>query len=106
MNRSKLPQQNSELAEILELDQQLLARHREFSELPKRLAQERREQESTMPPLLELEDRMRRIQHEEIVSRGQVSNILRDQGRSLLLIFLLLIATGALIWWGVQLMQG
>jgi hypothetical protein len=105
MSRSKFAEQNPEMAALLETEQHLLARQKEFAEMPRKLAQERKEQESTMPPLLEIEERTRRIQHEELVSRGQVSNILRDQSRSLLLTFLLLIATGALIWWGIKLMQ-
>lgn len=106
MSRSKFLQEDPELALLRETEQQLLARQREFAEIPKRLAQELKELETTMPPLIEIEERKQRIQHEQLVSRGQVSNIHRDQSRSLMLIFLLLIATGALIWWGVKLMQG
>ena len=46
------------------------------------------------------------VAHENIVSRGEVKNILRDQNRSVALLVLLLAATGSLIWWGLKLMQG
>lgn len=59
-----------------------------------------------MPPLAELEDRIRMKAHGELVSRGAATNIQRDQSRSLMLLLLLLAATGTLIWWGIRLMQG
>lgn len=89
-----------------EAEQQLLVLEREYAQIPKKLAQELKERECTMPPLAEIEDRRRQRVHEETVSRGEVSNILRDQTRSLMLTAMLLAATGALIWWGVRLMQG
>ena len=104
--------QKSQFKEELELDllreteQQLLQREREFSENQKRIARERIERESTMPPLDEIKMRERRRQHEEIVSRGEIANVRRDQQRSLLLLILLVITTATLIWWGIRLMQG
>ena len=81
-------------------------KEKEFAAIPKRLAQELKDRETMMPPLLEIEERKQRILHEQIISRGQIINIQRDQTRSLSLIFLLLAATAALIWWGMRLMQG
>jgi adenylosuccinate lyase len=106
MSRRKLLKEDQELNELLLTEQQLLLRQKEFAEIPKKLALELKERECTMPPLAEIADRERRIQHESIVSRGQVNNILRDQNRSLLLLFLLMTATAALVWWGLKLMQG
>ena len=106
MSRSKLLKEDLELNELRETEQQLLLRQREFAEIPRKLALELQERERTMPPLPEIEDRRLRRQHEEIVSRGQVANILRDQSRSVMLLVMLLAATGSLIWWGVKLMQG
>lgn len=106
MSRPPLLKEELELDALRETEQQLLLRQQEFAEIPKKLAQELKERECTMPPLAEIEDRRRRIEHDQIVSRGQVSNILRDQGRSVLLLVLLLAATGSLIWWGLKLMQG
>ncbi len=106
MNRAPLLKEELELDALRETEQQLLLRQLEFAEIPKKIAQEIKDRECTMPPLPEIEDRRRRREHDEIVSRGQMTNILRTQGRSLLLLVLLLTATAALIWWGLKLMQG
>jgi hypothetical protein len=106
MSRSTLLKEDLELNKLRETEQQLLLRHKEFAEIPRKLALELQERECTMPPLAEIEDRKRRIAHDEIVSRGQVANIQRDQSRSFVLLILLLTATGSLIWWGMKLMQG
>ncbi|MES2439447.1 MAG: hypothetical protein V4584_10290 [Verrucomicrobiota bacterium] len=106
MSRSAPLKEDLELSQMREAEQQLLLRQKEFAEIPKRLAQELKERECTMPPLAEIEERRRRKEHDQIVSRGEVANILRDQSRSFMLLVLLLTATGSLIWWGVKLMQG
>lgn len=106
MSRGTLLKEDVELNELREAEQQLLQLHKECAEIPKKLALELKERECTMPPLAEIEERRLRRQHEDIVSRGQVTNILRDQSRSFLLLLLLLTATGSLIWWGMKLMQG
>jgi len=106
MSRKKLSNEDLELQQIREAEQQLLRLEQECAKIPKKLAQEQKDQECTMPPLAEIEDRRRRKFHDQMVSRGEVTNILRDQNRSLVLLFLLLTATGSLIWWGVKLMQG
>jgi len=104
--RAALSKEDLELHELRQSQQALLALERECADLPRKLALEMRERESTMPPLAEIADRKRRREHEETVSRGEAKNILRDQHRSLMLLFLLLTATGALVWWGLKLMQG
>ena len=106
MSRSPLLKEDLELSKLRETEQELLLRQKEFAEIPDRIAKERKERECTMPPLPEIEERRRRNEHEQIVSRGEVANILRDQSRSFMLLILLLTATGSLIWWGVKLMQG
>ncbi len=106
MSRSTLLKEDLELSQLRETEQQLLLRQKEFAEIPKKLARELKERECTMPPLAEIADRQRRKEHEETVSRGEVTNILRDQNRSFMLLLLLLTATGSLIWWGIKLMQG
>lgn len=105
MSRSRTLKEDQELTQIREAEQQLLLLEREYAQIPKKLAQELKERECTMPPLAEIEDRRRQRVHEDTVSRGEASNILRDQTRSLMLTAMLLAATGALIWWGVKLMQ-
>ena len=95
-----------ELDQIRETEQQLVQREKEFAENQRRIARERVERECTMPPLDEIQMRERRKHHEQIVSRGEVANVRRDQSRSLLLLFLLIAATCTLVWWGLRLMQG
>ena len=62
--------------------------------------------EATIPPLMEIMEREKARQHENQVTRGEVANVRRDQNQGLLLLFLLLAATTALVWWGLQLMRG
>jgi hypothetical protein len=98
--------------EDLELDQlradevKLLKLEKEYEASHSRIARERSEQERTMPPLEEIRNREKRKNHEQIVSRGEVANVRRDQNRSLLMLILLVTATCTLVWWGMKLMQG
>ena len=103
--KSKL-KEDAELQEIRQAELLLNQRHRECVELPKKFALKIHELETTMPPLAMIEDRRRELHHLDIVTRGRAANVLRDHNRSLTLLFVLLAATGSLIWWGVQLMQG
>ncbi len=106
MARKKVLKEDLELDELIQSQLELSMKEKQFALIPKRLAQEIKDRETTMPPLLEVEERKQRILHEQIVSRGQIINIQRAQTRSLSLTFLLLAATAALIWWGIRLMQG
>ncbi len=106
MIRTTLFKEELELDELRETHQQLLLRQQEIAELPKRLEREQRERDCTMPPHQDIADREQRIRHMNCVTRGEVTNVLRDQTRSFALLILLLAATGSLIWWGVKLMQG
>lgn len=104
--RARLTPEDQELLEFRQRDQELQQRQKEFADLPRKLAAEMIERERTMPPLAEIAEIKRRREHEETVSRGEAKNIIRNQRRSLVLIFLLLTATAALICWGLRLMQG
>jgi|APGre2960657404_1045060.scaffolds.fasta_scaffold186131_2 hypothetical protein len=106
MSRSTLLKEDLELSQLREAEQRLLLLQKECAEIPRKLAQEQKDRECTMPPLAEIEDRIRMKAHSDIVSRGAATNMLRDQSRSLVLLLLLLTATGTLIWWGIRLMQG
>jgi len=105
MSRAIL-KEDLELNQLREHEQQLLQLEKEAAEIPKRIAREQKERESMMPPLAEIEERKRLREHEDILSRGEAKNILRDQNKSLLLLFMLIAATGSLVWWGLKLMQG
>jgi hypothetical protein len=106
MSRASVLKEDLELNALRQAEQQLLLLEKECAKLPKKLALEQKERECTMPPLAEIEERRRRVAHEEIISRGEAKNILRDQNRSIALLILLVAATGSLIWWGIRLMQG
>ena len=98
--------EDEELNALREAERLLAERHREFAGLPGRLEQELRERECTMPPLAEIADRRRLKEHEDNLTRREVGNILRAQGRSAVMVIMLLAATCALVWWGLKLMQG
>ncbi len=106
MSRTALFQEELELDLLRVKEQELRIRQKEYADLPKKLAMEQKERDCTMPPLAEIEDRIRLNAFHETATRGQVKNILRGQTKDILLLFLLLVATGALIWWGLKLMQG
>jgi prefoldin subunit 5 len=106
MNRSKLFKEELELDEVITQQQQLQDRLRESERSRREIERNRAENERTIPPLREITERERWRQHEQLVSRGEVANVRRDQNQGLLLLFLLISATCALIWWGLRLMQG
>ena len=105
MKTKPLFKEDLELDELRQSEQQLRQRQQESERIQKRLAEERNDMETTMPPLEELKTRMERKLHEQSVTRGEICNELRVQNRSLLLLILLACATCTLVWWGMTLMQ-
>lgn len=106
MKRSKLFREELELDQVLVKQQELQNRLREFERSQQEIERTRAENERTIPPLREITERERWRQHEQLVSRGEVANVRRDQNQGLLLLFLLITATCSLVWWGLRLMQG
>jgi hypothetical protein len=106
MSRSNLIKEDLELTQLREAEQALMLRQKEAAKVPKKLAQEMRDRDCTMPPLADIEERRRQKEHDQLVSRGQVANIYKDQSRSVLLILLLAATTLALVWWGFKVMKG
>lgn len=106
MNRPTVFKEELELDEVLTKQQQLQDRLKEFERNQREIERNRAENERTIPPLSEITERERWRNHEHLVSRGEVANVRRDQNQGLLLLFLLIAATSALIWWGLRLMQG
>lgn len=106
MKRSMQFQEELELDEVLVKQQELQNRIREFERTQREIELSRAENEATIPPLMDLLERERMRQHQDLASRGEIANVRRDQNQGLLLLFLLLAATSALIWWGLQLMRG
>ena len=105
MSRRVTLKEDLELDELIQREQELVRLQNEYAKLPQKLAQEERDRQNTMPPLEEIEERKRRKNHENTISRGEATNIMRDQSRSVLLLIALLAAIGSLVWWGVKLMQ-
>ena len=105
MKRTKLFKEEFELDALLEKQQELQNRQREFERNQLEIERTRAERECTIPPLEEIEARVRWRKHEELVSRGEVANVRRDQNHGLLLLVLLIAASCSLIWWGLQLMR-
>lgn len=106
MSRKKIFQEELELDEVLARQQELRRRLQEFERNQREIERNRAERECTIPPLDEIHERERWRQHEQLVSRGEIANVRRDQNHGLMLLLLLIAATGSLVWWGLQLMQG
>jgi len=106
MKRSPLFREELELDEVVFQQTELEQRMREFERNRLELERNRAENERTIPPMQELSDRQKWSQHEQTITRGEVANVRRDQNQGLLLLVLLITATGTLIWWGLKLMQG
>lgn len=106
MKRDKLFKEEIELDEVAARQKELEDRLREFERNRREIERNRAERECTIPPLDEISEREKWRQHEQLVSRGEVANVRRDQNQGLLLLMLLLAATAALVWWGLRLMQG
>lgn len=106
MARRKKKSDDHDLNQLEFEEQRLLLRAKEIAENRKRIAEERIERETTIPPLDEIREREARKRYEETVSRGEVANLVRTQNRSLLLLVLLIAATCTLVWWGLTLMRG
>lgn len=104
MSRPKLFKEEFELDEVLLKQQELENRLKEFERSQREIERTRAERECTIPPLEDISDRVRYRQHEQIVSRGEVANVRREQNQGLLLLLLLVAATASLVWWGLQLM--
>jgi prefoldin subunit 5 len=106
MKRDKLFKEELELDEVAARQKELEDRIREFERNRREIERNRAERECTIPPLDEICEREKWRQHEQLVSRGEVANVRRDQNQGLVLLVLLFAATAALVWWGLTLMQG
>jgi len=106
MARKTRLQEELDLDALKQEEEQLRILECSLAELPKKLAREIKERATMMPPHPDIAERERMKRHEEAVTRSEVTNLARAQTRSLSLLFLLLAATGALIWWSIRLMQG
>lgn len=106
MNPSTPFKEELELDLLLEQELELVQRSKQFEDNQKRIELERAERECMIPPPDDLEIRRKMKVHYAAVSRGEIKNTRKDQSQSLLLLFMLIAATCALVWWGWNLMQG
>ena len=89
--------------EILLAQQELEEKIAAAQAVPKQLELEIQEKEAAIPAPDDLLECERTKRFEEQATRGQVRNERRTQGRSLFLLFLMLLATAAMISWIVKL---
>jgi ferric-dicitrate binding protein FerR (iron transport regulator) len=91
-----------ELRALEEEERKLRERIQNASAAPEKILREAEEQAATLPPPDDLADRRRLREFEEKASRTQIRNERRTQGKSLLLLVLLLVATAMLVSWVVK----
>lgn len=102
--KSRRVEEDSEHQLALQLAE-LTEKERQLQQLPEQILREKRESEMMLPPNPELEGRLKaKRHHEQIVTRGQVENAVREHDRSLILLILLVACTASLIWWAYQAM--
>jgi hypothetical protein len=104
LKQGNLFEEDFELIALREKQRKLKAAHQEIIQLPAKLAREKRELESTMPPMAEIRERQQINEFEKNLSRGQIENVLRTQRHSVVLTFLLLVAMAMLLLWAYQIM--
>lgn len=102
LKQGNLFEEDTELAALREKQKRLEEAHKEVIKLPARLELERRERESTMPPMAEISEREQIKRFERSLSRGQIENTLRIQRKSLGMMLLLAIATALMLFWAFQ----
>ncbi len=97
-------QEDRELTALRETARRLDEEHSEIIKLPARLEREKRDRDTTMPPLAEIRDRAEINRFEQSLSRGQIENVLRTQRHSFLLMVLLITATALMLGWAYRIM--
>jgi hypothetical protein len=97
-------EEDSELTALREKERRLDEQHQEMIKLPAKLEREKRDRESTMPPLAEIKDRYEINRFEQSLSRGQIENVLRTQRHSFMLMVLLVTATALMLGWAYRIM--
>jgi hypothetical protein len=104
LKQGNLFEEDQELLALRDMERKLEAAHKEVVKLPAKLASEKRERESTMPPMAEISERQQINRFEQSLSRGQIENVLRTQRHSLAMLLLLAAATALLLAWAYRIM--
>lgn len=102
LKQGSLFEDDPELAALREKQKRLDQAHKEYLQLPAKLEKERREHESTMPPMAEIREREQIKQFERSLSRGQIENTLRVQRQSIAMMLLLATATVMMLFWAYR----
>ena len=97
-------EEDRELTALREKERSLVEQHQEMIKLPAKLEREKRDRETTMPPLAEIKDRYEINRFEQSLSRGQIENVLRTQRHSFMLMVLLITATALMLGWAYRIM--
>ena len=95
-----------DLFQLPEAGHELDQRRKALENSQRKAEAERRDLETTLPPSDVVSARQKQKHHDEVVSRKEVRNIRREQGKALLMLALLITMTATLIWWGLKLMHG
>lgn len=95
-------EEDLELRALQEKERRLFQAHQEIVKLPAKLEREKRERESTMPPMPELRERDEIRKFEQNLSRGQIENVLRTQRHSLMMMMLLALTAGLMLAWAYR----
>lgn len=104
MKQANLFKEDAELTDLRERQRRLEVAHKEYIKLPARLEKEKKDRDSTMPPMAEIKERQQFIRFEQNLSRGQIENVLRTQRHSLAMMFLLASATLLMLMWAYKIM--
>jgi hypothetical protein len=99
---SKTPEELEFERRQRDLDEQIA----QLEGIPEQLELEIQESDQTLPPPDDLNERDRQRSFDAQVARGQVRNERRTQGRSLLLMVLLIAAITSVASWVLRLAQG
>lgn len=105
MKTLSLFKDEAELKSIRKQEKQLILAAKACAELPKKIERERIDREHTMPPLQSLKEREELNQYEQaLATRRQYRNVVKAQSTSVLLLFMTLTATAAMVAWCMRLM--
>ena len=105
LKQANLFEEEHELVALKEKERKLEEAHREYSNLPARLAKEKLDHDATMPPMAEIKERQQFNRFEQSLSRGQIENVLRTQRHSLAMMLLLATATILMLIWACRIME-
>ncbi len=106
LKQGNLFEEDHELIALRAEEKKLAEVHRELVKLPAKLESDKRDRDATMPPMAEIKERQDINRFEEILSRGQIENVLRTQRHSLGMMLLLAAATAMMLFWAYRIMNG